>query len=123
MFQDHNHQDHIASSVIVGQTNKAPKNSGVIAIHEEPQLIPATIGHGDLSTRRDHNSTYSYKPESQNHQMSEPIIDARKTGTPIISVGGLSGRTYVVMRWRERGDGVIEAVEKYDITDQLSRQQ
>jgi hypothetical protein len=31
--------------------------------------------------------------------------------------GGLSGRVYAVLRYRDLGDGTYEALEKYDVTD------
>lgn len=37
---------------------------------------------------------------------------------PLLTRGGLSGRIYVVTKWRDLGNGAIEAVEKFDVTDQ-----
>jgi len=36
---------------------------------------------------------------------------------PRLMRGGLSGRIYVVTRYRDLGDGLIEALEKYDVTE------
>lgn len=33
--------------------------------------------------------------------------------------GGLSGRVYVVTRYRDLGDGNYEALEKYDVTEEF----
>ncbi len=39
---------------------------------------------------------------------------------PVIHVGGMSRRTYLVTRYEGRGDGMHLALEKYDITDALA---
>jgi hypothetical protein len=33
---------------------------------------------------------------------------------------GLTGRWYFVTRWKDRGDGLIEAVEKHMVTDDVA---
>jgi hypothetical protein len=38
---------------------------------------------------------------------------------PILTEGGITSRVYVVTRWRDLGGGLIEAVEKHDVTDQF----
>lgn len=39
--------------------------------------------------------------------------------TPRLMRGGLSGRVYVVTRYRDLGDGNYEALEKYDVTEEF----
>ena len=39
--------------------------------------------------------------------------------TPRLTLGPLTGRIYVVTRYRERPNGVIEAQEKFDVTDEF----
>lgn len=46
--------------------------------------------------------------------MTKPAIQR----DPILTRGGLTNRVYVVTKWRDLGNGNIEAVEKYDVTDQ-----
>lgn len=36
---------------------------------------------------------------------------------PRLMVGGLTNRVYVVTRYRDLGDGCIEALEKFDVTE------
>lgn len=36
---------------------------------------------------------------------------------PRLMRGGLSNRVFVVTRYKDLGDGMIEALEKYDVTD------
>ena len=36
---------------------------------------------------------------------------------PRLMRGGLSGRIYVVTRYRDLGGGAVEALEKYDVTE------
>ncbi len=33
--------------------------------------------------------------------------------------GGLSSRIFAVTRYRQRGDGTVEALEKHDVTDEF----
>jgi hypothetical protein len=42
-----------------------------------------------------------------------------KKQVPHLMRGGLSGRIYVVTRYRELGNGSVEALEKYDITEEF----
>lgn len=37
---------------------------------------------------------------------------------PLLMRGGLSGRVFLVTRWRDLGEGRVEALRKVDITDQ-----
>jgi hypothetical protein len=37
---------------------------------------------------------------------------------PLLVRGGLTGRVYVVTRYRDLGEGRLEALEKFDVTDQ-----
>lgn len=36
---------------------------------------------------------------------------------PRLMRGGLSGRIYVVTRYRDLGDGFFESLQKYDVTE------
>lgn len=38
---------------------------------------------------------------------------------PMLVEGGLSNRVYVVTRYKTHDDGLIEALEKYDVTDEF----
>jgi hypothetical protein len=42
-------------------------------------------------------------------------MSARKN-PPILSFGELTGRVYIVTRYTQRGDGVVVASEKFDVT-------
>lgn len=37
---------------------------------------------------------------------------------PLLTRGGLSGRVFLVTRWRDLGEGRIESLHKVDITEQ-----
>lgn len=39
---------------------------------------------------------------------------------PRLLRSGLTDRVYVVTRYRERGDGIVEAITKYDVTDEFA---
>lgn len=39
--------------------------------------------------------------------------------TPRLYVGGLTNTVYVATRYKELSGGIVEALEKYDVTDQL----
>jgi hypothetical protein len=38
---------------------------------------------------------------------------------PRLLRSGLTDRVYVVTRYRERGNGIVEAITKYDVTDEF----
>ena len=38
---------------------------------------------------------------------------------PILSRSSLTGRVYIVTRYSQRGDGLLVASEKYDVTEQF----
>lgn len=40
---------------------------------------------------------------------------------PQIYQGGLTGTWWCATRWRERPDGILEAITRYDVTDQIER--
>jgi hypothetical protein len=42
-----------------------------------------------------------------------------RTKPPLLTLGPLSGRIYVVTRYTDKGNGVIDAHEKYDVTSQF----
>jgi hypothetical protein len=45
-------------------------------------------------------------------------MTARVQTEPLLSRGWLSGRVFLVTRWRDLGEGRIEALKKTDITEQ-----
>lgn len=40
---------------------------------------------------------------------------------PRLMRGGLSGRVFVVTRYKDLGDGLIESLEKFDVTEDFSQ--
>lgn len=40
--------------------------------------------------------------------------------TPRLMRGGLSGRVYVVTKYKDLGNGSVESLEKYDVTDEFT---
>lgn len=46
--------------------------------------------------------------------------NCRRTREILINRGPLSGRWYAVTRYKDLGDGNIEAQEKHDITEQIT---
>lgn len=38
---------------------------------------------------------------------------------PLLMRGGLSGAVFVVTRYKRHDDGLVEALEKFDVTDQF----
>lgn len=44
---------------------------------------------------------------------------ASKKQLPHLMRGGLSNRVYVVTRYRDLGNGSIEALEKFDVTEEF----
>lgn len=47
-------------------------------------------------------------------------MSPRAAQPPRLMRGGLSGRVYVVLRYRDLDNGSIEALEKHDVTDDFA---
>lgn len=39
--------------------------------------------------------------------------------SPLLLRGGFSNAVYVVTKWRDHGEGRVEALEKFDVTEQF----
>lgn len=55
---------------------------------------------------------------TDNEQTATPIWDG-PTQPPMLYRGGLSGRVYVATVW-ENVNGIFEALQKFDVTDQFN---